>query len=131
VRGSVAVWRRLQATGERFVVTSGNPRTTGERLQVAVAAYDAARAGTAWEARELALQAFADGRLLEDPGPESGRFWTVPTVLLLAHADDDGARVSTAVIEWAKGQVDRSRQAALAAAVGLIMLVRPSRPVSS
>jgi len=102
VRGSVAVWRRLQATGERFAVTSRTPRTTGERLQVAVAAYDAARARTAQEARELALQAFADGRLLDDPGPESGGFWTVPMVLLLAHADDDGARVSTAVIEWAK-----------------------------
>src|SRR5207302_763926 len=66
------------------------------------AGYDAARTGTAADARELALQAFADGRLLEDPGPESGGFWTVPTVLLLAHADDDAARVSTAVIEWAK-----------------------------
>jgi len=102
VRGSVTVWRRLQATGQRFTVTSGTPRTTGERLQVAVAAYDAARTGTARQARELALQAFADGRLLEDPGPESGGFWTVPTVLLLAHADDDEARVSTAVIELAK-----------------------------
>ncbi len=102
VRGSVAVWRRLQATGERFSVTSRTPRTVGECLQVAVAAYDAARNGTAREARELALQAFADGRLLEDPGPESGGFWIVPTVLLLAHADDDGARVSTAVIGWAK-----------------------------
>jgi DNA-binding CsgD family transcriptional regulator/Flp pilus assembly protein TadD len=102
VRGSVAVWRRLQATGERFAVTSRTPRTTGERLQIAVAAYDAARTGTARRARELALQAFADGRLLEDPGPESGGFWAVPTVLLLAHADDDGAQVSTAVIEWAK-----------------------------
>ena len=102
VRGSVAVWRRLQATGERFAVTSGTPQTTGECLQVAAAAYDAARTGTARQARELALQAFGDGRLLDDPGPESGGFWTVPTVLLLAHADDDGARVSTAVIEWAK-----------------------------
>jgi DNA-binding CsgD family transcriptional regulator/Flp pilus assembly protein TadD len=102
VRGSVDVWRRLQATGERFIVTSGTPRTSGERLHVAVAAYDAARTGTAQEARELALQAFADGRLLEDPGPESGGFWIVPTVLLLAYADDDGARVSTEVIEWAK-----------------------------
>jgi hypothetical protein len=102
VRGSVAVWRRLQATEERFVVTSRIPRTTGERLQVAVAAYDAARTGMARVARELALQAFAHGRLLEDPGPESGGFWIVPTVLLLAHADDDGTRVSTEVIEWAK-----------------------------
>ena len=102
VRGNVAVWRRLQATEERFIVTSRRPRTIGERLYVAIAAYDAARTGTARKARELALQAFADGRLLEDPGPESGGFWIVPTVLLLAHADDDGARVSTAVIEWAK-----------------------------
>jgi DNA-binding CsgD family transcriptional regulator len=101
-RGSVTVWRRLQATGQRFAVTPGSPRTTGERLQIGVAAYDAARTGTARQARELARQAFADGRLLEDPGPESGGFWTVPTVLLLAHADDDEARVSTAVIEWAK-----------------------------
>ena len=102
VRGSVAVWRRLQATGERFVVKSRTPRTIGERLQVAAAAYDAARTGTAAEARELALQALADGRLLEDPGPESGGFWIAPFVLVLAHADDDEARVSTEVIEWAK-----------------------------
>ena len=100
--GSVSVWRRLQATGERFVVTSRAPRTIGERLHVAVAAYEVARTGTAGEARELALQALADGRLLDDPDPESGAFWIAPAVLLLAHADDDAARVSTEVIEWAK-----------------------------
>jgi DNA-binding CsgD family transcriptional regulator len=101
-RGSVAVWHRLEATGERFVVESRTPRTTGERLQVAAAAYEAARMGTAAEARELALQALADGKLLEDPGPESGGYWIAPFVLVLAHADDDQARVSTDVIEWAK-----------------------------
>ena len=100
--GSVAVWRRLQQAGERFVVTSGTPRTIGERLQVAAAAYEAARTGTADDARELALQALADGRLLEDPGPESGAFWIAPSVLFFAYADDDAARVSTDVIEWAK-----------------------------
>jgi DNA-binding NarL/FixJ family response regulator len=102
VRGSVTVWRRLQEKGERFVVTSRTPRTIGERLQVAMAAYDAARVGTAREARELAMQAFGDGQLLEDPGPESAGFWIVPTVLLLAYADEDGERVATAVLEWAK-----------------------------
>jgi DNA-binding CsgD family transcriptional regulator len=101
-RGSVEVWRRIQATGERFVVTSRTPRTTGERLQVAVAAYDAARTGTAAEAGELALRALADGQLLEEPGPESGAFWIAPFVLVNAHADDDAMRVSTEVIEWAK-----------------------------
>jgi len=100
--GSVAVWRRLQQAGERFVVTSGTPRTIGERLHVAAAAYEAARTGTADEARELALQALADGRLLDDPGPESGAFWIAPSVLFFAYADDDAARVSTDVIEWAK-----------------------------
>jgi DNA-binding CsgD family transcriptional regulator/Flp pilus assembly protein TadD len=100
--GSVAAWRRLQEAGERFVVTSPTPQTIGERLEVAIAAYEAARTGTADEARELALQALVDGRLLDDPGPESGGFWIAPAVLLLAHADDDAARVSTEVIEWAK-----------------------------
>jgi DNA-binding CsgD family transcriptional regulator len=100
--GSVAVWRRLQEAGERFVVTSGTPRTIGERLQVAAAAYEVARMGTADEARDLALQALADGRLLDDPGPESGAFWIAPSVLFFAYADDDVARVSTDVIEWAK-----------------------------
>jgi DNA-binding NarL/FixJ family response regulator len=100
--GSVAVWRRLQQAGERFVVTSGTPRTIGERLHVAAAAYEAARTGTADEARELALQALADGRLLDDPGPESGAFWIAPSVLFFAYADDDAARISTDVIEWAK-----------------------------
>jgi DNA-binding CsgD family transcriptional regulator len=100
--GSVSLWRRLQATGERFLVASLTPRTIGERLHVAVAAYEAARMGTAAEARELALQALADERLLEDPGPESGGFWIAPAVLLLAHADDDAARASAEVIEWAK-----------------------------
>src|SRR6476659_5680449 len=32
-RGSVAVWHRLEAKGERFVVESRTPQTTGERLQ--------------------------------------------------------------------------------------------------
>jgi DNA-binding CsgD family transcriptional regulator/Flp pilus assembly protein TadD len=50
----------------------------------------------------LAVQAFGDGQLLEDPGPESAGFWIVPTVLLLAYADEDGERVATAVLEWAK-----------------------------
>jgi DNA-binding CsgD family transcriptional regulator len=102
VRGNVAVWRRLQATEERFTVASGTPHSVGERLHIAAAAYEAARTGTAREARELALQAFAGGQLLEDRGAESGGFWIVPTVLLLAHADDDAATVSTAVIDWAK-----------------------------
>jgi DNA-binding NarL/FixJ family response regulator len=67
-----------------------------------MAAYEAARAGTAPEARELALQALAGGQLQEDPGPESGGFWIAPFVLLLAHADDDETRITTEVIEWAK-----------------------------
>jgi DNA-binding CsgD family transcriptional regulator len=100
--GSVAVWRRLQEAGERFVVTSPTPRTTGERLRVAAAAYETARTGTADETRELALQALADGRLLDDPGPESGAFWIAPSVLFFAYADADVIRVSTEVLEWAK-----------------------------
>ena len=100
--GSVAAWRRLQEAGERFVVTSRTPRTIGERLHVAAAAYEAARTGTADEARELAMQALADGRLLDDPGPESGAFWIAPSVLFFAYADSDAARVCTDVIEWAK-----------------------------
>jgi DNA-binding CsgD family transcriptional regulator len=102
VRGNLTVWRRLQAAGERFVVTSPTPGTVGERLQVAVAAYEAARTRTAAEARELALQALADRQLLEDPGPESAGFWIAPFVLLLAHADGDALRVGAEVIEWAK-----------------------------
>jgi DNA-binding CsgD family transcriptional regulator len=100
--GSVAVWHRLRESGERFVVTSRTPRTAGERLHTAVAAYEAARTGTADEARRLALQALADGWLLDDPGPESGAFWIAPSVLFFAYADADVARVSTDVIEWAK-----------------------------
>ena len=102
VRRDIAVWRRREAAGERFVVRSGTPRTNGERLQIAMAAYEAARIGTATEARELALQALAGGLLYEDPGPESGGFWIAPFALLLAHADDDETRVTTEVIEWAK-----------------------------
>jgi DNA-binding CsgD family transcriptional regulator len=102
VRGNVTVWQQLQRRGERFAVGSRTPRSTGERLGLARMAYEAARAGTADEARTLALQAYADGALLDDPGPESGGFWIVPIVLLFAHADDDGFRVNTGVIEWAK-----------------------------
>jgi len=102
VRGDIDVWRRLQATGDRFVVTARTPRTIGERLQAAVTAYEAARTGAAAESRALALQALADGQLLEDPGPESGGFWIALFVLLLAHADDDEIRVTTEVIVWAK-----------------------------
>ena len=63
---------------------------------------NAARTGTAAEGRALALQALADGRLIEDPGPESGGFWVALAALALAHADDDAVRVSSEVIEWAK-----------------------------
>jgi DNA-binding CsgD family transcriptional regulator len=100
--GSVTVWHRLRESGERFVATSRTPRTVGERLHTAVAAYEAARTGTADEAKKLALQALADGWLLDDPGPESGAFWIAPSVLFFAYADADVARVSTDVIEWAK-----------------------------
>jgi DNA-binding CsgD family transcriptional regulator len=100
--GSVAVWHRLRESGERFVVTSPTPRTIGERLQTAVAAYEVARMGTADETRKLALQALADGWLLDDPGPESGAFWIAPSVLFFAYADADVTRVCTDVIEWAK-----------------------------
>jgi DNA-binding CsgD family transcriptional regulator len=100
--GSVAMWHRLQETGERFAVTSRTPRTVGERLHVATVAYEEARMGTAEKARELALQALADRMLLDDPGPESGAFWLPLSVLFFAYADDDAARVSTDVIEWAK-----------------------------
>ena len=88
--GSVADWRRLQATEERFVVTSRTPRTIGERLQVAVAAYEAARTGRPPKHASWLCRRSPDGRLLEDPGPESGGFWIAPAVLVLAHADDDG-----------------------------------------
>ena len=57
---------------------AGEPGTTGERLQLAVAGLDAAREGTAAQARELAQRALADGRLLDDPGPESTGFWIAP-----------------------------------------------------
>ena len=50
----------------------------------------------------MALRALADGRLLEDPGPESGGYWIAQFVLVLAHAYEDQARVNTEVIEWAK-----------------------------
>jgi DNA-binding CsgD family transcriptional regulator len=102
VRGSISVWRRLQETGDRFIVTSRAPATTGERLQAAAAAYESARTGTADDARALALEALRDGRLLADPGPESAGFWIAPFVLVLAYADDDTVRVATEVIEWAK-----------------------------
>jgi DNA-binding CsgD family transcriptional regulator len=102
VRGNVTVWQQLQTRGERFAVRARTPQSTGERLGLAHAAYEAARSRTAAEARELALQAYAGGALLEDPGPESGGFWIVPIVLLFAHADEDGLQVNTAVIEWAK-----------------------------
>jgi DNA-binding CsgD family transcriptional regulator len=114
VRAHVTVWQRLQAGGERFAIGPGTPQTTGERLGLAHAAYEAARARTAEEARELALRAYGDGALLEDPGPESGGFWIVPIVLLFAHADADGLLVNTEVIEWAKqyGSLPAFRMAA-------------------
>jgi DNA-binding CsgD family transcriptional regulator len=101
-RTSLTAWRRLRATGDRFLVTTRTPRTTGERLQVSVAAIEAARAGTAAEARALALLALADGRLLEDPGPESSAFWNAPVTLAFAHATEDWEPVGEDVIEWAK-----------------------------
>jgi DNA-binding NarL/FixJ family response regulator/TolA-binding protein len=101
-RGSIAAWRHLQASGDRFVVTGATAQTNGERLQLAVAAFEAVRAGTAAEARELALRALEQGRLIDDPGPEYAGFWPSPSVLAFAHATEELTRVCGDVIEWAQ-----------------------------
>jgi DNA-binding CsgD family transcriptional regulator/tetratricopeptide (TPR) repeat protein len=101
-RGSLAAWRALQASGDRFVVATATPQTTGERLQLAVPAFEAVRAGTAADARGLALRALSHGRLLDDPGPEYAGFWPSPSVLAFAYASEELTRIATDVIEWAE-----------------------------
>jgi DNA-binding CsgD family transcriptional regulator len=101
-RTSLVAWRALQQRGDRFVVAEGPATTTGERLALAVAGLHAVRERTAAEARELAGRALADGRLLEDPGPESAGFWIAPLVLLWADALEDATQVATDVMEWAR-----------------------------
>jgi DNA-binding CsgD family transcriptional regulator len=98
---NVEAWRRLRASGTRFVVEGSQPATTGERLQLVETALTTVREGTAESTRELALRALGHGELLEDPGPESPAFWGLPVVLLMAHAYEDAARVCSEAIEWA------------------------------
>ena len=105
--GKVEAWRRLRASGTRFVAGGSQPATTGERLQLVERALDAVRQGTASSARELALRALGHGELLEDPGPESPAFWGLSLVLLMAHAYEDAARVCSHAIEWATRQGSR------------------------
>jgi DNA-binding CsgD family transcriptional regulator len=100
--GSVAAWRALPATPERFLVTDSAARTSGERLGLMTAAFDAVRTRTVAEARELCLRALAGGRLLDDPGPESAAFWGPPVGLLLAHALAELTSVCDEVIAWAE-----------------------------
>jgi DNA-binding CsgD family transcriptional regulator/Flp pilus assembly protein TadD len=99
---TVEAWRRLRASGTRFVVEGSQPATTGERLQLVERALQAVREGTAGSARELAVRALGHGELLADPGPESPAFWGLPVVLLMAHAYQDAARVCSEAIEWAR-----------------------------
>jgi DNA-binding NarL/FixJ family response regulator len=101
-RGSLAAWRALQESGDRFVVDTATPKTTGERLLLAVPAFEAARAGTAAEARELALRALSEGHLLDDPGPEFAGFWPSPSTLAFAHAPEELTRVCSDVIAWSE-----------------------------
>jgi DNA-binding CsgD family transcriptional regulator/tetratricopeptide (TPR) repeat protein len=101
-RASIAAWRGLRERGDRFVVTGTAAETTGERLAQAVASLHAVRERTAAEARELAGRARADGRLLDDPGPESVGFWIAPLVLLWADALEEATVVATDAMEWAK-----------------------------
>ena len=102
-RASLAAWRGLRERGDRFGV-AGEPGTTGERLALAVAGLHAVRERTAAEARALARRALADGRLLDDPGPESAGFWIAPLVLLWADALEDATGVASEAMDWAKRQ---------------------------
>jgi DNA-binding CsgD family transcriptional regulator len=101
-RASLASWRTLRERGDRFAVAAAKPETPGERLAAGVAALHAVRERTAVEARELARQALADGRLLDDPGPESAGFWIAPLVLLWADALEEATNAATEVIDWAQ-----------------------------
>jgi hypothetical protein len=105
--GNVEAWRRLRASGTRFVVGGSRPATTGERLQLVERALTTVRDGTAESARLLALRALGNGELLEDPGPESPAFWGLPVVLLMAHAYEDAARLCGEAIDWAGRQGSR------------------------
>jgi DNA-binding CsgD family transcriptional regulator len=99
---NIEAWRRLRASGTRFVVEGSHPGTTGERLQLVERALTAVREGTAASARELALRALGQRELLADPGPESAAFWGLPVVLLMAHAYEDAGRVCSQAIDWAR-----------------------------
>jgi DNA-binding CsgD family transcriptional regulator len=101
-RGSVNAWRELRVSGDHFTLAEATADTPGERLQLGVASFDAAREGTATEAKELALRALGDGRLIDDPGPEAAGFWLAPSVLLAADALEEAITLCDAVIEWAK-----------------------------
>jgi DNA-binding CsgD family transcriptional regulator/tetratricopeptide (TPR) repeat protein len=100
-RASLDAWRALRARGDRFAVAGETAATTGECLALAVAALHAVRERTAAEAQELARRALAQGRLLEDPGPESAGFWIAPLVLLWADALEDATRAATEAMDWA------------------------------
>jgi DNA-binding CsgD family transcriptional regulator len=99
---SVAVWRDLRASGDRFAVTGATAETTGERLAAAVSALHVVRARTASEGRALALRALGQGELLADVGPESAAFWFAPLALLWADALEEAHDACTDVIETAR-----------------------------
>jgi DNA-binding CsgD family transcriptional regulator len=100
-RASLAAWRGLRERGDRFQLSAAEPETTGERLALAVAGLHAVRERTAAEASELAGKALADGRLLDDPAPESAGFWIAPLVLLWADALEEATSVASEVMDWA------------------------------
>src|SRR5262249_8664649 len=98
----VAAWRALQAAPERFRFTGEAPATTGERLQLAVAGYEATGAGTAAQVRDLATRALAGGGLLAEPGPETTPFWFAPLALLRADGLDEAIGVCADAFAWAR-----------------------------
>jgi DNA-binding CsgD family transcriptional regulator/Flp pilus assembly protein TadD len=99
-RTSGSAWRAARKARDRFAAMDAAAITGGERLAQGVAALHASRDGTADDARELALRAFADGELLADPGPEHLGFWVVPFALLSADALEDATRAFSQVIDW-------------------------------
>jgi DNA-binding CsgD family transcriptional regulator/predicted negative regulator of RcsB-dependent stress response len=93
--------KRVLALPEPLPVVT-TPRTTGERLQLALQAIDELHMGTAEQARSLALRALGEGELLAVAGAHNPAWYLSIGALIWSHAFPEAERHCQAALDDAR-----------------------------
>ena len=101
-QGSRAAWRAAHSQRDRFEVSERASLSPGERVSLAQRALDAAHNQPAEQVRALALRAWGDGELFDNPTPSEPTFFIAPIVLGMTGALELATRIYDQVFEWTR-----------------------------